>query len=255
MPDSQSLLISSAKSRAELHRIFLLSLHTGDIKQITSPPPLTNPGDGDYWPALSPDGKTLAFVRGIGESGDIYVQTLAGGPARRITKNSHLINSLTWINNREIVYGNGYFGAAALWRISVDESSEPEPVPGSAAGAHHPTVQPSGRQTGTPGLQPVRRRHLHLADGGRTRSRRPRPHGHRSRRRHRLHAHRPAKPILARRPPDRLRLRPRRLHGDLGQRQRRLEPLAVDQLQEPALRHATLVSRRSPDRFRLPCRG
>jgi tricorn protease-like protein len=53
------------------------------LRSLTKPPPGTF---GDCSPALSPDGKTLAFVRVIGPiTSDLYIQTAAGGEARRLT--------------------------------------------------------------------------------------------------------------------------------------------------------------------------
>ena len=47
LPDSQSMLVGFAKGPKEPHRIFQFSLRTGEMRQVTSPPPAANPGDGD----------------------------------------------------------------------------------------------------------------------------------------------------------------------------------------------------------------
>ena len=147
MSDSQSLLVSWAKSRAELHSVYQFSVRTGEMRQVTTPPPQTNPADGDWVPAISPDGQTLAFLRSVGESIDVYVQPLAGGPARRLTKSSQLINGLAWLNDREVVFSSGSsFLGGSLWRITVGGKAEPEAVAGAVDGARHPAVvHPAGR--------------------------------------------------------------------------------------------------------------
>jgi len=139
-PDSQWVLFSSAQNEGSLHSIFRLSMSTGELRKVTSPPPQTNPGDGDIGSAVSPDGQTLAFTRWVGTVADIYVQPLAGGPARRLTKVSQQMGGLTWISNREIVFCRGVFGVGSTWRLASDGKSEPEPVPGVLDGARDPAI-------------------------------------------------------------------------------------------------------------------
>ncbi|MGA2271077.1 MAG: protein kinase [Bryobacteraceae bacterium] len=140
MPDSQSLLVSSAKSAGELHSIFQLSLRTGEMRQVTSPPPQANPGDGDYTPAVSPDGRTLAFLRFVRADEDVYVQPLAGGPARRLTQRSQQLGGLIWASNREVLFSSTAAGSISMWRMVADGSSEQQPVLGVLDGARDPAI-------------------------------------------------------------------------------------------------------------------
>jgi Tol biopolymer transport system component/tRNA A-37 threonylcarbamoyl transferase component Bud32 len=140
MPDSQSLLVSSAKSAGELHIIFQLSLRTGEMRPVTSPPPQANPGDGDYTPAVSPDGRTLAFLRRVRADWDVYAQLLAGGPARRLTKRSQQLGGLVWAGNREVLFSSTAVGSSSMWRMLADGSSEQQPVPGVLDGARDPAI-------------------------------------------------------------------------------------------------------------------
>ena len=140
MPDSQSLLVSSAKSPAEPHSIFELSLRTGEMRPVTSPPPPANPGDGDYEPAVSPDGRTLAFLRRVRADADVYVQPLAGGPARRLTQRSQQLAA--WFGP---VTGRSFSAAlpglsGSMWRMVADGSSEQQPVAGVLDGARDPAI-------------------------------------------------------------------------------------------------------------------
>ena len=59
--------------------IFQLSLRTGEMRPVTSPPPPANPGDGDHAPAVSPDGRTLAFLRSVSRR----CRRLRDSPGRR----------------------------------------------------------------------------------------------------------------------------------------------------------------------------
>jgi Tol biopolymer transport system component len=136
LPDSQSLLVSSAKSLSEPLRIFELSLRTGEMRPVTSPPPPANPGDGDHDPAVSPDGRTLAFLRGVRADADVCVQPLAGGPARRLTRRSQQLAGLVWASNREVLFSS----PAGVWRMLADGSSEQQPVQGVLDGARQPAI-------------------------------------------------------------------------------------------------------------------
>jgi len=140
MPDSQSLLISTAESHQQLHQIVRLDLRTGETRPVTSPPPQANPGDGDYDPAVSPDGRTLAFLRRVGSSVDIYLQPLAGGPARRLTKRSQQLGGLAWASNREVLFSTVSSASGSMWRQVADGSSEQQPVTGVLDGARYPAI-------------------------------------------------------------------------------------------------------------------
>jgi Tol biopolymer transport system component len=59
-PDSQSLVVTDHPSAERPTALFLLSARTGEKRQLTFPPGGVM---GDYCPAVSPDGKTLAFNR------------------------------------------------------------------------------------------------------------------------------------------------------------------------------------------------
>jgi len=140
MPDSQSLLVSSARSAGELHSISELSLRTGEMRPVTSPPPQANPGDGDYAPAVSPDGRTLAFLRRVRADADVYVQPLAGGPARRRTQRSQQLTGVVWASNREVLFCSLAATSGSMWRLVGDGISEPQAVLGALDGARDPAI-------------------------------------------------------------------------------------------------------------------
>jgi eukaryotic-like serine/threonine-protein kinase len=72
-PDSQSLIITGHASAGRPTGLFLISVRTGEKQQLTFPP---SGVIGDHCPAVSPDGKTLAFRRAHAEGnwrGTIYL--------------------------------------------------------------------------------------------------------------------------------------------------------------------------------------
>jgi Tol biopolymer transport system component/tRNA A-37 threonylcarbamoyl transferase component Bud32 len=129
-PDGRLLALTHRESPEEPDGIFLLSRETGEKRRLTRPPPQYLMGD--FSPAFSPDGRTLAFVRAsdIPES-DIYLVPVAGGEPRRLTSGNRTTVGLAWApDGKSIVFSSsrspraGYF---ALWRVSVS-GGEPQPL-------------------------------------------------------------------------------------------------------------------------------
>ncbi len=74
--DARSLVISEMTSPV-CASLFVISVDTGDKRRLTTPP---EPSIGDGWPAVSPDGTTVAFARYSQDtSANVYVVPLSGG--------------------------------------------------------------------------------------------------------------------------------------------------------------------------------
>lgn len=115
-PDGKYLAIPDKSTAEQPMSLFLLSLETGEKRRLTSP----SAGNGDHYPAFSPDGKTLAFVRvGSWSTGDLYVVPVAGGESRRLTFDSLTISGLAWTSDsREILFSSRRGGSTVnLWRM------------------------------------------------------------------------------------------------------------------------------------------
>ena len=81
MPDSRSLVVGYAPDRQQ-GGIGVTGVDNGETRRLT-----TAPGRGmDAQPAVSPDGRSLAFNRLTGSRFDIYVTPIAGGEPRRLPK-------------------------------------------------------------------------------------------------------------------------------------------------------------------------
>jgi Tol biopolymer transport system component len=103
-PDGKSLAIAARTSDKSPYRISLLSLDTLKATPLTSPP---EGSYGDYWPGISPDGRTIAFVRSPKYLvSDIWVQPLSRGEARRLTSESFVETAgITWTSDgRDIIF-------------------------------------------------------------------------------------------------------------------------------------------------------
>jgi Tol biopolymer transport system component len=93
--DGKSLVVSSGKFARR--KLILLSVDTGDVKELTTPALGEEPVFGDEAPAVSPDGLKLVFVRQTtsGIAG-LYLMPLAGGEPRRLTQFGAPFPGVSW---------------------------------------------------------------------------------------------------------------------------------------------------------------
>jgi DNA-binding winged helix-turn-helix (wHTH) protein len=126
----------------ESSRIQLLSIADSTTRPLTSPPDRSY----DYGPVFSPDGSTVAFVRGsvAGVDADLFVVPAVGGEAKRLTvDNSAIFGPSAWTpDSREIVFSSSRRGLHNLWRIPVSGGT-PLPVSGVVM-ASHPSISRKG---------------------------------------------------------------------------------------------------------------
>lgn len=118
-PDSKSLVVADRASPEDRLRIYRVFVDSGQKQLLSSP---VDPAADDRFPAISPDGKTLAFAEGTSAREQIYLLPMAGGLPRRLTADIGPIYGLTWTaNSRGIVYSRAMVDGQwpSLWRISV----------------------------------------------------------------------------------------------------------------------------------------
>ncbi|MGD0498517.1 MAG: hypothetical protein ABSC23_08770 [Bryobacteraceae bacterium] len=140
-PDGKSLAISAAATGREPPAIALVPAEGGPAKRLTSPPEGTL---GDSTPAVSPDGKTLAFVRSTSaEEADVYVCDLSGGRLERLTYDGQPIRGLAWMpDGGHLIYAGRRMGAWRLWRLPAGGSPTAVTVAGERA--RYPALAPVG---------------------------------------------------------------------------------------------------------------
>jgi Tol biopolymer transport system component len=118
-PDGKSILIRDREPEPTAEPtfgIYRIDLDTLQKRRLTFPPY----GVGDWTFAVSPDGRTLAFVRserpGIM---DVYVMPMKGGPPRRLTAWNAPVSNIVWTaGGRELIYS----AVGRLWRIPANGS-------------------------------------------------------------------------------------------------------------------------------------
>ena len=138
--DSKSVLIRDRErdtSPFGIHQIFLDTL---ERRRLTQAPI----GAGDYKFEVSPDGRTLAFIRyekrGVS---DVYVVSMAGGEPRRLSNWNAEIDGLSWTpDGREIVYSVHEPTASRLWRIDAHGATpgRGSPLANIPAAAMYPSI-------------------------------------------------------------------------------------------------------------------
>lgn len=142
--DSKSVLIRDRERNDRPFGIYQVFLDTLERRRVTQAPV----GDGDWRFEVSPDGRTLAFIRyekrGIA---DVYVVGMDGREApRRLSNWGTAIDGLSWTpDGRDIVYSVDEPAAGRLWRIDAagTRPARGSPVDGVPAAATNPSISRS----------------------------------------------------------------------------------------------------------------
>ena len=105
----------------------VLSVDTGEMRPLTTPPARTQ----DSVPSVAPDGHAVAFMRGPGAYGNVYLLDLspdgkAKGSPRPLTSNNHAVHKIAWTaDSSALVVDSGPVGGAGdLWKISLGAPGE-----------------------------------------------------------------------------------------------------------------------------------
>lgn len=121
-----------------------LTIQGRTVRSLTSPP---QGWDGDWTPAISPDGTKLAFVRGPdGSAHDVYMMKLPDGAPQRLTNDARLIQGLTWASDSsEVVFSSNRSGSISLWRVSV-KGGTPKHESAGGDNAYSPSIAKQGNR-------------------------------------------------------------------------------------------------------------
>jgi len=150
-PDSKYLVTVDRASPEEPPGLFTLSVTTGEKRRLITPPA---PALADCNPAVSPDGRALAFVRMISSGNtQLYVLPLSEdcrptGEARRLDLPQPWVVSPAWTaDGRQIVCSAGPpWVDAMLWRVSVSDSEKPVSLASLGNTSSHPTISRQGNR-------------------------------------------------------------------------------------------------------------
>lgn len=128
--------------------IFLLPMEGGQPRRLTSS---KAPGY-DTAPSFSPDGRHLAYAACLGGSCDTYVQKLESGylpqgSAQRVTYQGIQVSGMTWSRDgRTLIYSTGIIAPSLLhlWRVGVQDQSQPQRLEVAGPGARLPAISSAG---------------------------------------------------------------------------------------------------------------
>ena len=138
--DANSVLIRDREGDAGPFGIYQISLDTLERRRLTQAPV----GAGDWRFEVSPDGRTLAFIRYEREGiADLYVVPMLGGEPRRLSNWNAALTGLAWTaDGREIVYSVEGPTASRLWRIRSNgaASNRGSPITDIPASADNPSI-------------------------------------------------------------------------------------------------------------------
>ncbi len=141
-----ALVFSAYSPPGGTFRLAAVNLTTLEMRFLTNPPAAPQFGvQGDFLPALAPDGGTLAFVRETPEGRDVFLLNLATRVESRLTRDRHRLSGLTWASDGKavIVSSPRAGGGDALYRVSLVDGAMAR-VPNTADGAAHPMAGPGG---------------------------------------------------------------------------------------------------------------
>ena len=151
-PDSRCVIVTDSAGQDKPDALFVIALETGAKKQLTTPAP---PAFGDTNPAVSPDGKSLLFLRrATWGYGALHVLPLradmtADGEPRHLAVSRVLPENVAWLPSGDeiLISPPAFSGGASLWRLSVDRPAEPERLPFVGEDGVMPALSrpPSGR--------------------------------------------------------------------------------------------------------------
>jgi Tol biopolymer transport system component/DNA-binding winged helix-turn-helix (wHTH) protein len=147
-PGGRHLIVPEPKGEQSCG-LAALSIGNGAMTSLIEPPPRQT----DFEPAVSPDGRTLAFVRGAGYPDlALYAVHLSQelkptGPAWRVTSETARMESgPAWMpDSRELVYSRGNsVSDFALFRVASSGAGKPQPVRGAGPLSFWPSISTQG---------------------------------------------------------------------------------------------------------------
>src|SRR5262249_1408742 len=109
---------------------------------------------GDWEPALAPDGRTVAFVRGVGTSSSaLYLLPLGAdlrpaGEPRQIEAAGRARSPAWTADGRDILFPKlnfNMFAGSGLWRIAVNTAAPPRELRELGTNVSAPAVSRTGR--------------------------------------------------------------------------------------------------------------
>jgi len=151
LPGSRKMVIVDRSTPEGPSSLYLFSTNTREKVRLTQPP--VGAGDDDA-PAVSPDGRWLAFSRGR-EVSHLFLVALSGDQRpkdqpKQITFENQHTNSPTWTaGGRQILFSMGMYQQHSLWQMSFSGGRPGQPkrlLAFAGEGAWYPSASRQGNQ-------------------------------------------------------------------------------------------------------------
>jgi len=143
-PDGSLIAVTRKDRDDSPWAIFFLRMQDFEFQRATTPPEAVI---GDRYPAFSPDGKILAFVRASSPwVADLWVAPVGSQFARQLTFDHTEITGIAWSSDgHSLIFSSHRAGGKSLWKVSVD-GGPPEAVPLAGPFAEKPAVALQGHR-------------------------------------------------------------------------------------------------------------
>jgi Tol biopolymer transport system component len=154
--DGKTLVVSAIFGDQKLPALATIPVEGGSLQGITKPAAESR---GDVNPAVSPDGKNIAFVRKAdNEHSDIYLCDLKGGSVRQLTFDGNSIRGIAWNpGGQDLMYSSDRGQGWRLWRVPAYGGS-PRDLIVAGNRATYPAVSRKGNRlayTESPSVQEI----------------------------------------------------------------------------------------------------
>jgi Tol biopolymer transport system component len=144
--DSKSLVVSAAPSAGQPNRLLLVPLDGGPPKVLTHPEAGTF---GDARPAVSWDGRRLAFLRTSPGLARLFMLSSLdpAGELRQIAHKEQYVSGVEWLpGDRDMLISAGLRTSSTIFRISAAEDSEERAIPQLGSAVYDPAVSARGNR-------------------------------------------------------------------------------------------------------------
>jgi len=136
-PDGKQIVFAGSTG------IYALTLADSTVRSLTQAPPMSF----DWGPSFSPDGSTILFVRSqqVGADELWSIPATGGTPAHIFSERGKMGSTPRWsYDGRSIIFSSNRTGHSALWRVSLDSTTEAAEVPEAGSPAWDPAVSRRG---------------------------------------------------------------------------------------------------------------
>jgi Tol biopolymer transport system component len=152
-PDGKRLVVAERDADGLTSGIFLIPIEPGAKLRVVSNPIAAG---AQYFPAVSPDGKALAYgLCPAAYSCDVHVSDLgsdllAKGSPKRLTHQATSINGIaSAADGKSVIYGSFHEGVG-LWRVSLSPGSNPQRLELASKATGYPAVARVGNKLAYP---------------------------------------------------------------------------------------------------------